>query len=118
MKSRWQISADRPAITWDCVPGDFHKDDVEMAGLLCADIVTYGVDESGFVLYHHPVYPTLRLRPNDTHASYQADIPNECVPKLFVDGEAVIETLVRVEFDGILHVYTVDKKHNLRLTHR
>ena len=118
MKSRWQILTDRCGIAWDCAQGDLHKDDVEMAGLLCADIVTYGTDENGLVLFHHPVYPTLRLRPNNTHASYQADIPNECIPKLFADGEAVIETLVRVEFDGILHVYTVDKKHNLRLMHR
>lgn len=118
MKSRWQILTDRCGIAWDCAQGDLHKDDVEMAGLLCADIVTYGTDENGLVLFHHPVYPTLRLRPNNTHATYQMDISDECVPKLYVNEEAVTETLVRVEFDGVLHIHTIDERLGLSLTHR
>lgn len=117
-KQRWQLLTDRRGIVWSCAAGDLHTDDVEMSGLTCADIVTYGSDENGLVLLHHPVYPSLRLRPNDTHASYQQDIPSECIPKLLAAGEAVTETLMRVEFDGVLHVHTEDRRHGLHLTHR
>ena len=97
---RWNITRDGNAIEW--LVTDLHTDDIEMAGFGCADVVKYGMTEEGFVLLHHPVYPTLRTRPNNTHASYQLDIPDSFMPRLVVNGEKAAETLTRVEIDGTL----------------
>ncbi len=97
---RWNIIRDGNAIEWNVT--DLHTDDIEMAGFGCADVVKYGMTEDGFLLTHHPVFPTLRLRPNNTHASYQLDIPDTFMPRLIANGEKITETLVRVEIDGTL----------------
>ncbi len=97
---RWNITRDGNAIEW--LVTDLHTDDIEMAGFGCADVVKYGMTEEGFLLLHHPVYPTLRTRPNNTHASYQLDIPDSFMPRLVVNGEKAAETLTRVEIDGTL----------------
>lgn len=99
---RWNITRDGYAIEWTVTPGDLHTDDIEMAGFGCADVVKYGMTEEGFLLSHHPVFPTLRTRPNNTHASYQLDIADSFMPRLVVNGERAAETLTRVEIDGTL----------------
>ena len=99
---RWNIIRDGNAIEW--LVTDLHTDDIEMAGFGCADIVKYGMTEEGFVLLHHPVFPTLRTRPNNTHASYQLDINDAFMPRLVVNGERAAETLNRVEIDGTLRL--------------
>ncbi|MBE6610940.1 MAG: hypothetical protein E7632_00490 [Ruminococcaceae bacterium] len=114
--ARWHIINKKTAIAWDVLPGDCHTDTLEMAGLGCSDIVRYGMDENGFVLVHHPIFPTLRLRPNDTCASYQADVAGEFVPQLTADGKRIHETLTRVEIDGTLILFT--KADGLALVHR
>lgn len=97
---RWNIIRDGNAIEWTVT--DLHTDDIEMAGFGCADVVKYGMTPDGFLLTHHPVFPTLRLRPNNTHASYQLDIPDTSLPRLIANGTKVSETLTRVEIDGTL----------------
>jgi len=116
--SRWQIIRDGHAVAWDVTPGDLHTDDLEMAGFGCAQVVLYGMTENGFVLEHHPVFPTLRTRPNNTHASYQMQIPAEKLPRLTVDGAPISETLLRAELDGTLSLYTAANAGDLRLTHQ
>ncbi|MBR3998237.1 MAG: hypothetical protein IKI93_07830, partial [Clostridia bacterium] len=109
MDTRWKIipgsSTDR-AIEWRVREGDCHTDDIEMAGFSCADVVTYGTNENGFVLMHHPVFPTLRLRPNNTHASYHRFIDEKDRPMLCVNGEPACEKLIRVQIDGVLTLET------------
>ena len=118
METRWKIipgnSLDR-AIEWCVKEDDCHTDDIEMAGFSCADVVTYGMNENGFVLVHHPVFPTLRLRPNDTHASYHRFIPEEDMPVLCVNGVPVSEKLIRVQIDGVLTLET--EAGELSITH-
>ncbi|MGN1345831.1 MAG: hypothetical protein ACI4V1_03545 [Eubacteriales bacterium] len=101
---RWNITRGGRAIEWNVAAGDLHTDDLEMAGFGCADIVRYGMTEEGFLLRHHPVFPSLRIRPNNTHASYQLDIDDAFLPRLAADGERISETLMRVEIDGVLRL--------------
>lgn len=101
---RWNLS--NQAITWKPQPGDAHTDDLEMAGFGCADTVKYGMGEDGtLVLTHHPVFPTLRTRPNMTHSSWQLDMPEGL--SLYCDGEKLREIPVQFRIDGILHITTV-----------
>lgn len=118
METRWNICPEKHSIVWKYRQGDIHTDNIEMAGLRCADIVTYGMNDNGFVLYHHPVYPALRLRPNDTHATYQMDVAPEYTPELLINGEPVAPVLERVELNGVLHVYTADAAHGVKMRHR
>ena len=115
--ARWNIIREGRAIAWDVKPGDVHTDDVEMAGFYAADIVSYGMTENGFKLVHRPIFPTLRLRPNNTHATYQLNIPDENVPKVVVNGEKAEEVLTRAELDGTLKLYCTDEKHGLEIVH-
>ena len=106
MAARWNIIKGKTAVEWIVKEGDLHTDDIEMAGFSCADVVTYGTNENGFVLMHHPVFPTLRLRPNDTHASYHRFIDEKDMPMLCVNGVPVSEKLIRVQIDGVLTLET------------
>ncbi len=112
---RWNITRNGNAIEWIVTPGDLHTDDIEMAGFGCADVVKYGMTEEGFVLLHHPVFPTLRTRPNNTHASYQLDIDDRFMPRLVVNGEKAAETLIHAEIDGTLRLDCT--AGNLSVTH-
>lgn len=98
----WKIEKTGKSIVWNVTAGQLHTDDLEMAGYFCADTVTYGMKAEGFVLTHHVVFPTLRLRPNDTHATYQLTIPEDKIPHLCADGKPVSETLTLARIDGML----------------
>lgn len=102
---RWRIK-DEGTIEWQVSEADIHTDDIEMAGFLAVDTVTYGVDEAGFVLKHHPIFPTLRTRPNNTRASYQREVKQNEIPSLLINGNGQKETLVRVRLDGTLKTFT------------
>ena len=104
--NRWKLHPTEDAIVWEPRPGDLHTDDLEMAGHKCAFVVTYGQDEDGLVLKHHPIFPTLRLRPNNTHATYQLDIPAERWPSPAVSGRPLRERLVRARLCGLLELET------------
>ena len=116
--SRWQIIRNGHAVAWDVIPGETHTDDIEMAGFGCAQVVRYGMTEDGFVLEHHPVFPTLRTRPNNTHASYQMDIPVNALPHLTIGGKLLTETLLRAELDGTLSLFTAANDGTLHLIHQ
>ncbi len=116
--SRWQIIRNGHAVAWDVTPGETHTDDIEMAGFGCAQVVTYGMTENGLLLEHHPVYPTLRTRPNNTHASYQMAIPAEKLPHLTANGASISETLLRAELDGTLYLETTACDGALHIAHR
>ena len=103
---RWSVLKNKKSIVWNVSENDIHTDDIEMAGYKVSTIVTYGMTENGFTLMHHPAFPCLRKRPNDTHATYQLDFPEDMKPKIFVDGRSVTERLTRVVIDGTLTAYT------------
>lgn len=114
---RWNIIRNGNATEWIVRPGDCHTDDIEMAGFGCADIVSYGMTEEGFILTHHPVFPTLRYRPNNTHASYQMTVDDRFLPRIIANGRIAAETLVRVEIDGTLRLECTAEDGALSITH-
>lgn len=112
---RWKITSDRLAVEWLLSDGELHTDDIEMAGNGCSVIVTYGVNENGFVLKYHPVYPTLRTRPNNTHAAFQLDVPDSSMPRIIADETIVTERLERVRLNGTLELFCTAP--GLEITH-
>ncbi len=105
--ARWTISENKRTIRWTPTPGERHVEDIEIAGFGCSDTVTYGVEADGtLVVGHHPVYPTLRRRPNNTHASYQLDAKSAVI---LADGVPVKEKMVEAVIDlGVLTVTSCD----------
>ena len=114
---RWTIKEPKRSIEWVVKDNTPHSDDIEMSGYGVSDTVKYGVDATGcFFHIHHPVFPTLRCRPNDTHASYQLDIDKELMPAITVNGKSIKERLVRVTIDGTLILES--EADGLRITYR
>ncbi len=116
--ARWSIHPTENAVLWTPGPDERHVDDYEMAGYRCAFVVTYGTDENGFVLKHHPIFPSLRLRPNNTHATYQLDVPPEKWPAPALNGEPVKEVLRSVKLNGTLQIETVSADGSLKILRR
>ncbi|MBE6599270.1 MAG: hypothetical protein E7638_07510, partial [Ruminococcaceae bacterium] len=114
--SRWNIKTPKKSIEWTLKPGDIHSEDLEMAGFGVSDTVKYGVDENGFFLIHHPVFPTLRKHNNNTHGSYQLDIEPQFMPSILAGGSPVREELKKVTIDGTLTLET--EADGLAITHR
>ncbi len=105
--ARWNIAENKRTIRWVPTPGEKHVEDIEIAGFGCADTVTYGAEADGtLVVGHHPIFPTLRRRPNNTHATYQLDLPSATV---LADGMPLHEIMTEAVIDlGILTVTSKD----------
>ena len=128
---RWRLDAPGRRITWALAKeaGLPHADRIEMTGRRVSGIVTYGADARGSLqLERTIVWPTLRVAPNNTHASFTvrfqrdqpprwlngrdqalaAADPGRFEPAARVAGQAVVgERLERAAFqDGILRLDT------------
>lgn len=89
----------------DVKKGQCHRDDIEMSGLYCDGIISYGVDEQDRLVLQHDLYfPTLRTIPNNTHATYCVSIKKEQMPRLISCGCPLEEYPLRFFFDGILTI--------------
>ncbi len=108
MSKCWNIKENKRVLSCE-MPRDV-REDIEMSGFYVSDIVKYSADENGALeIVHHTVFPSLRRRPNDTHASYQCDIP---FVYLTIDGERAGEVVDEFSLDGTLlvrsHVGTLE----------
>ncbi|HJV48044.1 MAG TPA: hypothetical protein VJ549_02095 [Geothrix sp.] len=87
-QDRWKLDAAERRISWD-VEVDWrlpHSDRIEMAGRRVAGIVSYGADAGHNLLLERVcVWPTLRVAPNDTHASLMVRFRRDQAP-LWLNG--------------------------------
>ncbi|MFE5318861.1 hypothetical protein ACFQ88_09135 [Paenibacillus sp. NPDC056579] len=108
-QNRWSLTEEQH-IVWNVAqdPRKPHQDHVEMSGKKVSLIVRYGVSEEGqLVLSRHVVWPGLRTKPNNTHASLMQEFDLEQMPLIQVNGTSIdAETVTRVAFDGLLHIST------------
>ncbi len=104
----WIIGTDGKRISCTIKPGE--SDFLEMSGRGVSYIVTYGATEDGTLhLILHPVFPRLRTRPNNTHASFQCDVFATDRPVLTCNGTAVREIAQSAEYDGVLKLQTASE---------
>ncbi len=102
---RWMIQ--KPgSIRWDVAadPSPEHEDHIEMAGQRCAVVIYYGANgDRRLCLRQTVVFPTLRTRPNNTHASLLWECPWKDMAFLEADGGLLPpEQLDEVQFNGVL----------------
>ena len=110
--TRWNIVPDCRALYWDCElnPAD-HSDFIEMSGLYTSAIITYGIQGGVLSLSRRLVFPMLRIFPNNTHGSLQCEVPEETLPRVLVEGEALIEYPSAIWLkDGVVSATSYDGK--------
>lgn len=92
---RWEI---REGKLFQAADGP-HTDSIELSGRGCSLMLKYGTDEHGqLVLERRAVFPTLRLSPNVTEATFICDLPVSGTLRLDTPHQ---ELAVSFAFDGI-----------------
>lgn len=83
-----------------------HYDHIEMTGQKVSSIVSYGVDEMGFLqLNRHVIFPTLRMIPNETRGSLTHNFPSSTAESIFMNGKPIQkEKVLKVIIDGRLTI--------------
>lgn len=101
--SRWQINGNSILLDIKNDKNLPHEDHIEMSGLRTSLIIRYGVGINGeLILKRHPVWPSLRMIPNNTHASFQMDIEENILPYFESDGMILQELPEQISLDGVL----------------
>lgn len=111
-KQYWKIDGDN-RIIWQVEKGEAHHDHIEMAGKRMAVVLRYGVTKDGrFEMKKSMIWPMLRTKPNDTHASLMRrfdwnpldgitvnnrpfDVSGETVKSILLNGTMVVESSYR-----------------------
>lgn len=95
---RWYIAENKRKIASADFEG--HSDRIEMGGEQVACAVTYGVQNGEPYYKRQFAFPNFRTQPNNTCATYYPETDKS--PIVFQTNE----TFERVEFDGVLSVYS------------
>lgn len=101
---RWQITPDGKGLVWR-IPGSSlpHADDLEMTGETASFIFRYeaGAD-AALSLSATAIFPTMRVRPNNTYGSWKVPLDHAAMAALTRDGVPCAERLTQVTLDGVL----------------
>jgi len=83
--TRWHI-AQNGSIEWTIKPNDPHTDHIEMSGEKVSLWVQYAVDSTqNLQLTRTVIFPTFRLKPNDTHGSLMITFKDNDLPRFFMN---------------------------------
>ena len=116
MADRWEVRKNE--IVWKVKEGA-HEDNMEMCGRKLAVVVFYGVDETGALCLKKKLfYPTLRKKPNDTHASLDHEYGQEQFLKFAIMGEEIKEIPYEVRISGMITISSRDASRKLRIIRR
>ena len=92
---RWNLQQDKLVLT----AADPHTDSIELSGRGCSLMLGYGTGVDGeLILSRRAVFPTLRLAPNVTEATFICDIPADAALHLDTSER---ERAVAFTFDGV-----------------
>ncbi len=83
--TRWNILKNS-SIGWTIKPNDPHFDHIEMSGEKVSFWVRYSVDSmQRLSLVRTVIYPTFRLKPNDTHGTMMLTFTDQDLPRFYVN---------------------------------
>ncbi|MCF0072881.1 hypothetical protein LZD49_20550 [Dyadobacter sp. CY261] len=120
--NRWTIRQNG-GIQWNVTGRLPHSDHIEMSGEQVSLWLEYGVDTLGQPTVRRTViFPSFRLKPNDTHASLMRTFTDADLPAFLVDGQplkprllngshlpGLRETVGQIVFDGVLEIQSLLK---------
>lgn len=92
--NRWQIESTN-SIRWNIDKELPHKDHIEMSGEKVSLWLQYEVDSTKQLhLKRTIVFPTFRVRPNDTHSSFMQEIADDELPTFFINQKPLSAVLI------------------------
>ncbi|MND66047.1 hypothetical protein D3C80_574330 [compost metagenome] len=94
-ENRWRIEPNG-SIYWNIEKSKLpHTDHIEMSGQQVSVWLNYTVDTTGrFQLSRTLVFPSFRMKPNDTHASFMYTVKDQDLPRFFIDGKPLKEDII------------------------
>jgi len=108
-KQRWKMR-ENGSIIWDIeneksLP---HYDHIEMAGFKSALLLSYGISEDKkLVMQKHIIWPSLRKRPNNTHASLAHNFNESIRPKIIINNKEITDFFpTQIELNGMVKIYS------------
>ncbi len=115
--TRWSIQPNG-SIEWTIRPNDPHYDHIEMSGEKVSLWVGYTVDSaSKLKLTRTVIFPTFRLKPNDTHGSLMVTFADSDLPRFYLNmtplkpclingypNPGLKETVTSVNHKGIMQI--------------
>lgn len=118
-RDRWSIQSDS-GIVWRVDGSLPHADHIEMSGEKVSMWVEYEIEsDKTSVVRRTVVFPTFRMKPNNTHASLMYSFGDESLPRMFVDGHPLRACIVNgrklaaasqrtdsIRHDGIMTIYS------------
>ena len=117
LKQIWTIDNQTRTLAWDCkAHPENHTDFIEMSGLYTSAIITYGICDGKLTLHRHVVFPMLRIFPNNTHSSWQFDVPADLIPTVYADGHPVVEAPDGIFLNGTVQIISRDDRAGLLIT--
>jgi hypothetical protein len=91
---RWHIM-DNGSIEWTVGPNDPHHDHIEMSGEMVSLWVGYGVDSmQSLHLNRTVIFPSFRMKPNDTHGTLMVSFSDQDLPRFFLDHTPMRPSLI------------------------
>lgn len=111
---RWQIDPDG-GIAWRPGNDTPHRDHLEMTGEQISTVLRWVVDDRGaFRVERSLIFPLLRVRPNDTHASLMCRVATDIPSLLAVNTSASgfnasalqFERVEKIVIDGTVRVFS------------
>lgn len=103
---RWGINQ-AGSITWQVKPGETHQDHIEMAGKRMAVVLRYGVSKEGvFELNKSMIWPMLRTKPNNTHASLMRRFSWNPLAEAKINGSSWKEQIKSITLNGTMEVFS------------
>lgn len=93
--NRWKIEPNG-SIYWNIGQSKLpHTDHIEMSGQQVSVWLKYTVDTARQLkLERTLVFPTFRMKPNDTHASFMYTIEDHDLPRFFIDGKPLTADII------------------------
>ncbi|MEP6751082.1 MAG: hypothetical protein ABJB86_25325, partial [Bacteroidota bacterium] len=110
LKDNWKIE-NKGSIFFDATTHGAYTDHIEMSGTRASLWIKYSIDSAKHLqLSRTVVFPSFRLRPNDTHASLMFTFKDEDLPRFFIDEKPLRRDIV----NGVFYTDMEEKVTGIR----
>ena len=110
--TRWHI-LNNGSIEWNVKPDDAHADHIEMSGEMASLWVQYKIDSlSRLHLTRTVIFPSFRLKPNDTHGTLITQFTDNDLPRFFLNMSPLKPSIINGRFNSGLTEKVASLNHS------
>lgn len=110
--TRWHI-LNNGTIEWKIKPNDAHADHIEMSGEMASLWMQYKVDSlCRLQLTRTAVFPSFRLKPNDTHGTLITEFTDRELPRFFIELAPLKPSIINGRYNKGLTERVVSINHS------